>query len=72
MLVRIVFVPLLCLFLAPSVALAEEVAGRDPALSVKPGSGASFRDRLAWPAMSVLPRDGGGASGELHDGVAAE
>jgi len=62
MVVRIVFVLLLCLFLSPSVALAEEVARRDPARSVKPGSGASFRDRLAdgqpcayCPEMVVAP-----------------
>ena len=59
MLARVVFV---LLFLSPSVALAQEAARRDPALSVKPGSGASFRDRLAdgqpcayCPEMVVAP-----------------
>ena len=34
---------------------AEEAARRDPALSVKPGSGVSFRDCAGCPEMVVVP-----------------
>jgi formylglycine-generating enzyme required for sulfatase activity len=38
-----------------AAALAQEPARRDPALSVKPGSGASFRDCPDCPEMVVVP-----------------
>lgn len=44
--------------LSPTAALAQkppEAAGRDPAISVKPGSGVSFRDCSDCPEMVVVP-----------------